>query len=103
MVASCPLALLDDLHQLLAAVRTWPGVVERTPGVFALGRAPFLHFHLVDGGRRRGDVKHPAGWRQLDLPRPLPAAARRRVLAELRRCHAARLRAERRRRARRRA
>jgi hypothetical protein len=82
-VAHCPPELLDDLADLLAEVRTWPGVVEKTPGVFYLRRQPFLHFHLVEGGRRRGDVKGRNGWVQLDLPRPISAARRRAFRREL--------------------
>jgi hypothetical protein len=79
-VAHCPPALLDDLADVLAEVRTWPGVVEKSPGVFYARRQPFLHFHLVEGGRRRADVKGRAGWTSFDLPRPLPATRRRAFL-----------------------
>jgi hypothetical protein len=80
--------LLDDLAGLFDEVRTWDGVVETKPGIFYVRRRPFLHFHLVEGGRRRADVKTRAGWRPHDLPRPLSAARRRAFLRELRRCHA---------------
>jgi hypothetical protein len=84
-VAHCPVELLDDLADLLAELRTWPGVMEKTPGVFYLRRQPFLHFHLVEGGRRRGDVKGRAGWVQVDLPRPIPSGRRRAFQRELKR------------------
>jgi hypothetical protein len=83
-VAHCPPELLDDIADLLAEVRTWAGVVERKPGVFYVRRQPFLHFHLVDGGRRRADVKGRTTWVQVDLPRPVSAARRRAFLRELR-------------------
>jgi hypothetical protein len=79
-VAHCPPALLDDIADVLADLRAWPGVVERSPGVFYARRNPFLHFHLVAGGRRRADVKGRAGWTSLDLPRPISAAKRRAFL-----------------------
>ena len=75
-VAHCPAELLDDLTDLLDEVRSWAGVVEKKPGVFYVRREPFLHFHLVEGGRRRADVKGRAGWVQLDLPRPASTARR---------------------------
>ncbi len=83
-MAHCPPELLDDLADLLAEVRTWGGVIEKSPGVFYMRRQPFLHFHLVAGGRRRADVKGRANWVSLDLPRPVTAARRRAFLRELR-------------------
>ena len=83
-MAYCPPELLDDLADLLAKVRTWAGVIEKKPGVFYVRRQPFLHFHLVQGGRRRADVKGRDKWMQLDLPRPVSATSRRAFLRELR-------------------
>jgi hypothetical protein len=83
-VPYCPPALLDDVADVLAEVRTWTGVVERKPGIFYVRRQPFLHFHLVEGGRRRADVKGRAAWVQLDLPRPVSVTRRRAFLRELR-------------------
>ena len=80
----CPPALLDDVADVLAEVRTWAGVVEKKPGIFYVHRQPFLHFHLVEGGRRRADVKGRTSWVQVDLPRPVSAARRRAFLRELR-------------------
>lgn len=80
----CPPELLDDVADVVAEVRRWTGVVERKPAVFYVGRRPFLHFHLVEGRRRRADVKGQTGWTQIDLPRPLRAAGRRRLLGVLR-------------------
>ena len=84
-MAHCPPALLDDIADVLADLRGWPGIVEKSPGVFYAGRNPFLHFHLIkDGlikdGRRRADVKGRASWTSLDLPRPISAAKRRAFL-----------------------
>jgi hypothetical protein len=83
-VAHWPAELLDDLTDLLDEVRSWTGVVEKKPGVFYVRREPFLHFHLVEGGRRRADVRGRAGWVQLDLPRPASAMRRRVLRRELR-------------------
>jgi hypothetical protein len=80
----CPPERLDDLADVLAAVRTWAGVVEKKPGVFYVRREPFLHFHWLAGGRRRGDVKGRRDWTELDLPRPVTAAARRALVRALR-------------------
>ena len=80
----CPSEQLDDLADVLAEVRAWPGIVEKKAGVFYVRREPFLHFHLVEGGRRRADVKGRAGWEQLDLLRPATATRRRAFLRELR-------------------
>ncbi len=83
-MAHCPPDLLDDLTDLFAELRSWAGVVEKKPGVFYARGQPFLHFHLVAGGRRRADVKGRTGWVQLDLPRPASAPGRGTLLRELR-------------------
>ena len=83
-MAHCPPELLEDLADLLAEVRTWKGVIEKTPGVFYVRSQPFLHFHLLEGGQRRADVKGRADWVQLALPRPVSATRRRVLLRELR-------------------
>ena len=67
-MAHCPPELLDDLGDVLAEVRGWAGVKEDTPGVFYVRREPFLHFHLLKGGRRRGDIKGSRGWVSLGPP-----------------------------------
>jgi hypothetical protein len=85
-MAHCPVELLDDLGDLLAEVRRWAGVKEHSPGVFYMRREPFLHFHLLKGGRRRGDIKGSRGWVSLDLPRPI-SATRRQMLRRALRAH----------------
>jgi hypothetical protein len=59
-------------------------VTEKKSNVFYVRRQPFLHFHLVEGGRRRADVKGRTGWVQIDLPRPITPTRRRAFLRELR-------------------
>ena len=81
----CPPELLDHLAALLDEVRGWDGVVETKPGIFYVRRQPFLHFHLIEGERRRADVKARAGWVPIDLPRPASVTRRRAFLRELRR------------------
>lgn len=83
-MAHCPPELLDDLAGLLAEVRTWTGVVEKSPAVFYVRNQPFLHFHLLAGGRRRADIKGHSDWLQLDLPRPAGARRQRALLRDLR-------------------
>jgi hypothetical protein len=68
-VAHWPSELLDDLTDLLDEIRSWTGVIEKKPGVFYVRREPFLHFHLVEGGRRRADVQ---GTSRLGAARPSP-------------------------------
>jgi len=75
-VAHCPPELLDDLAGVLAEVRAWPRIVEKSPGVLYARRRPFLHFHLFEGTRRRADVKGRDGWTSLDVPRPISASKR---------------------------
>jgi hypothetical protein len=89
-MARCPPGLLDDLDDVLAAVRAWAGVIEKSPSVFYAHRRPFLHFHLEAGGRRRADIRSLAGWIALDLPRPISRTRRAVFLRELRRRYAER-------------
>lgn len=89
-MARCPLALLDDVADVLADVRGWAGVIERRPAVFYASREPFLHFHLGADGRRRADIRGRAGWVALELPRPLSDRRRRDLRRELRRRYAER-------------
>jgi hypothetical protein len=87
-MSTCPRELLDDLDDLFAELRAWDGVVERNPGVFYVGRQPFLHFHLLHGGQRRADVKGRAEWIEVDLPRPASASRQAALRRALRRCYA---------------
>ena len=87
MMAHCPPDLLDDLADVFANVRTWPGVIEKRPGVFYAHKRPFLHFHLLSGRRRRGDDKGHTNWVQLDLPRPVSATRQRALLRGLQMCY----------------
>ena len=84
-MAHCPPEMLADLVAVLAEVRGWAGVREDKPGVFYVRRQPFLHFHLMKDGRRRGDIKGSRGWISLDLPRPISATRRQALRRELRR------------------
>jgi hypothetical protein len=84
-MAHCPPELLTDLGDLLADVRTWPGVVEKRPGIFYLRREPFLHFHLFSGPRRRADVKGRRGWVQVELPQKMTDGTRYALRRQLRR------------------
>ena len=84
-MAHCPPEMLADLVAVLAEVRGWAGVREDKPGVFYVRRQPFLHFHLMKDGRRRGDIKTSEGWMSLDLPLPLSATRREALQRELRR------------------
>jgi hypothetical protein len=82
-MAHCPPGALDDLADVLVAVRSWSGVVEKSSGVFYVGREPFLHFHLLADGRRRADVKGRTEWVEIDLPRPASASRRAALLRRL--------------------
>ena len=87
-MAYCPPDMLEDVADIIAEVRGWAGVVEKKRLVFYVGRQPFLHFHLLEGRRRRADIKGRSGWTQVDLPQPLPARVRRAFLTALRTRHA---------------
>ena len=94
-MAYCPPSMLGDLVPVLDAVRTWPGVVERRPGIFYLHRQPFLHFHRGADDGRRADVKGLRGWSQVSLPLPLNITARRAFVRVLKARYAERVGAER--------
>src|SRR5207253_50467 len=42
---------LLDIADVLDKVRSLPGVSERSPGIFYIGRTSFLHFHTKAGDR----------------------------------------------------
>ena len=86
-MAHCPPELLDDLADVFAHVRTWPGVIEKRPGVFYAHKQPFLHFHLLAGRRRRADIKAQTNWVHLDLRRPVTVMRRRALFRELQMCY----------------
>ena len=83
----CPPELLDDVGDVIAEVRAWPDVVERKPFVFYACRQPFFHFHLVEGRRRRADVRGRTAWVSIELPRPLTPTRREKLVRALRRCY----------------
>jgi hypothetical protein len=76
-------ARLRDLKDVLSEVASWDGVDDRGGGTFYAYGKPFLHFHA---GRdsRRADVRRTEGWEEIDLPEPVPAKTRRRLLSVLR-------------------
>ena len=89
-MAHCPIQELDDLSDLLDAIRSWPGVREPRPGVFYVKRTPFLHFHINREGCRWADVRMGQSWgTEIEIPRNASAAVRSRFLRETqRRYHA---------------
>ena len=59
---------LQDLEDVLEAIRKLPGISEPTPGIFYLRRVPFLHFH-TKGGARWADAKIGLSWGpELQIP-----------------------------------
>ncbi len=62
---------LVDVADVLDAIRALPRVSERSPGVFYIGRAPFLHFH-TRGGERWADAKAGRDWGP-EVPLPFGA------------------------------
>ena len=68
---------LTDIEDVLGAVRSLPGVTERGPGIFYLGRASFLHFHTC-GGERWADARAGLTWGP-EMPLPFGASARARA------------------------
>ena len=94
-MSHCPPERLADVADVVAEVRGWAGVVEKKPAVFYMRGEPFLHFHLLAGERRCADVKGRTGWLRVDLPQPVPAPTRRRLVRELRSRYGERLKPKR--------
>ena len=68
-MAHCPIGQLDDLRDLLEAIRNWPGVHEPRRGIFYLRRTPFLHFHINREGRRWADARVGRSWgTEIEIP-----------------------------------
>ena len=69
---------LLDIADVLEKVRTLPGVLERSPGIFYVGRTPFLHFH-TKAGDRWADAKAGREWGP-EIPLPFGSRARMKSL-----------------------
>ena len=84
-MAHCPREMLDDLAPVLAVVRRWPWIQERTLGVCYIKRTPFLHFHALRSGRV-ADARDGRDWgERIPLDHPISRTRQRAVLRELRR------------------
>lgn len=70
---------LDRLDPLLAALRTLPGLVEKTRGVFYWKSRAFLHFHEDPAGLF-ADIRDATG-AEFERVEVTEAAGRRRLLA----------------------
>ncbi len=86
-MAHCPYDHLQDLEEELEEIRSWPGIREKSPGVFYVRSAAFLHFHEKEGERwadaRRGKTWGP----KLRIPFGAGVAARSRFLSAVREYH----------------
>jgi hypothetical protein len=65
---------LLDLEDVLCEIRNFPGISERSHGIFYLKRVPFLHFHTKDSSRW-ADVKDGTGWGP-EIPIPFQSGPR---------------------------
>jgi hypothetical protein len=80
---------LRDLRDALARIRALPGLTERAPGVFWLGRTPFMHFHTARPPRRV-HAKNGRTWgAEIVLPLGAGRAARDAFVREIRTRYAA--------------
>ena len=69
---------LQDLEDVLAAIRKLPGISEPTPATFYFRRKPFLHFHTKDG-MRWADAKVGESWGS-EIRIPLHCAQREKTM-----------------------
>jgi hypothetical protein len=60
-MAHAPPEKLSDLEDVLAEVRGWKGVVEKSFACFYLKSQGFLHFH-VKGDERWADARQGKDW-----------------------------------------
>ena len=65
---------LVDVAHVLDTIRSLPGVTERSPGIFYIGRTPFLHFHTRDG-ERWADARVGRAWGS-EIPLPFKSGGR---------------------------
>ena len=87
---------LRDLRDALARIRALPGLTERAPGVFWLGRTPFMHFHTKRPPRRVHARDGPTWGGEIILPVGAGRAARAAFVREVRARYAACLASQRR-------
>ena len=75
---------LQDLEDVLAAIRKLPGISEPTAGTFYFRRKPFLHFHTKDG-MRWADAKVGDSWgSEIQIPLNCAQREKTRFLREIR-------------------
>jgi hypothetical protein len=75
---------LVDLRDALATIRALPGLTERSPGVFWLRGAPFMHFHTARAPRRV-HARNGTGWgAEIVLPVGADRATRAAFVTEIR-------------------
>jgi hypothetical protein len=78
---------LDDLADVLDAIRALAEIQEPRPCIFYLRRTPFLHFHTSQGNRW-ADVKDGADWgAELAIPFGAGRGARTSFLRAVRARH----------------
>jgi hypothetical protein len=84
-MAHCPYDKLADLEPVVDSVRGWPGIKEKSPGVFYLKSTPFLHFHEKDGARW-ADARDGKNWGEpIEVPFKATKAVREKFHKEVRR------------------
>lgn len=67
-MAHCKPNELDDIKEILFAIRSIPGLKEKQTGIFYFKGKGFLHFHSKDN-KRWSDVRCGVGWGDpIDLP-----------------------------------
>ena len=65
---------LRGIADVLAAIRAFPDIQEKKPGIFYVRRQPFMHFHVRDDVRW-ADAKIGTMWGP-EIPLPFEAGAR---------------------------
>ena len=81
----CPVDKIADLDSVFTAMRNWPGIKEKSIGVFYLRSTPFLHFHPKDEDRW-ADVREGKTWgERVAIPLHASKAKRDGFLREVRR------------------
>jgi hypothetical protein len=84
-MAHCPAENLNDLAEIFAELRSWPGLKEKQTGIFYYKGKGFLHFHLK-AGRRWADIRSGQDWgKPLDLPFSPDQESREAFLTEAKR------------------
>jgi hypothetical protein len=83
-LAPCTAEQISDLNELMAMIRSWPGIREAKPGVFYIKQDPFMHVLTDLASNRWINARRGVQWgKPLAVPSTLAELDLRRLMREI--------------------